>query len=43
MNILTLLEANLLREYTVEDGSDEVTVRLLVEVDRLASLQLRWI
>ena len=37
------LEPSLSREYTVEDGSDGVTVKLLVEVDRLASLQLRWI
>jgi hypothetical protein len=37
------LEPSLLREYSVEDGSDEVTVKLLVEVDRLATLQLRWI
>jgi hypothetical protein len=37
------LEPSLLREYTVEDGSDGVTVKLLVEVDRLVTLQLRWI
>jgi hypothetical protein len=40
---ISTLEPGLLREYTVEDGSDEVMVKLLVEADRLAALRLRWI
>jgi OTT_1508-like deaminase len=36
------LEPNLLREYTVQEGLDEVTVKLRIEVDRVAALQLRW-
>ena len=36
------LEPSLLREYTVQEGSDEVMVKLRIEVDRVAALQLRW-
>jgi hypothetical protein len=36
------LEPSLLREYTVQEGSDEVTIKLRIEVDRVAALQLRW-
>jgi hypothetical protein len=40
---IRLLEPTLLREYTVEDGLEEVTVKLHIGVDRVAALQLRWI
>ena len=36
------LEPSLLREYTMQEGSDEVTVKLRLEVDRVAALHLRW-